>query len=71
MSFTLFLSRGCEDTVVPLGHDHGKFKSRHAHQPQIPWKAGLLEWHNRFSEGPQEVEDDERLGRPVIVRTEG
>ncbi|KAK9753126.1 Cyclic nucleotide-binding domain [Popillia japonica] len=30
----------------------------------------MFEWHKRFSEGREEVEDDERPGRPVTVRSE-
>lgn len=30
----------------------------------------VFEWHRRFSEGREEVEDDERPGRPVTSRTE-
>lgn len=33
-------------------------------------RARVFEWHKRFSEGREEVEDDERPGRPVSVKTE-
>lgn len=34
-------------------------------------RARVFEWHKRFTEGREEVEDDERPGRPVSSRTEG
>ena len=33
-------------------------------------RTRVFEWHRRFSEGREEVEDDERPGRPVTSRTE-
>lgn len=33
-------------------------------------RARVFEWHKRFYEGREEVEDDERPGRPVTVRSE-
>ena len=34
-------------------------------------RARVFLWHKRFSEGREEVEDDERPGRSVTSRTEG
>nr|CAH7728141.1 unnamed protein product [Callosobruchus chinensis] len=33
-------------------------------------RTRVFEWHKRFSEGREEVEDDERTGRPVTSRIE-
>ena len=33
-------------------------------------KTHLFEWHRRFKEGREEVEDDHRSGRPSISRTD-
>lgn len=33
-------------------------------------RARVFEWHKRFYEGREEVEDDERSGRPVTVRSD-
>jgi len=33
-------------------------------------KTRLFEWHRRFKEGKEEVEDDHRNGRPSTSRTE-
>ena len=33
-------------------------------------KTRLFEWHRRFREGREEVEDDHRSGRPSISRTD-
>jgi hypothetical protein len=31
-------------------------------------KSSVSEWHKRFKEGPENVEDDERSGRPKSHR---
>jgi hypothetical protein len=31
----------------------------------------VFEWHKRFTEKQEEVEDDERLGRPLASKTKG
>jgi transposase len=33
-------------------------------------RARVFEWHKRFSEGREDVEDDARPGRPVTMKTE-
>jgi hypothetical protein len=31
--------------------------------------SSVFEWHKRFKEGPKDVKDDERTGRPKTHRT--
>jgi transposase len=33
-------------------------------------RSRVFEWHKRFSEGREDVEDDERSGRPVTKKTD-
>jgi transposase len=33
-------------------------------------KSSVFEWHKRFTEGREDVKDDERIGRPKTRRTD-
>jgi len=33
-------------------------------------KSRVFDWHKRFSEGREDVEDNERSGRPVTIKTD-
>jgi hypothetical protein len=37
---------------------------------RVTSRTRVFEWHKRFVEGPEEVEDDERRGHPSTSKTE-
>jgi hypothetical protein len=43
---------------------------REVHGEDTPSRARVFEWHRRFLGGREDVEDDERCGRPVTMKTD-
>jgi hypothetical protein len=48
----------------------GTFKMMSAYGEECLSRAHVLEWHRRFKEGRESLQDDERKGRPSASRTE-
>ncbi|GFG30570.1 hypothetical protein Cfor_10488 [Coptotermes formosanus] len=61
IKFLVKLKKTATETVYLL---------REAYGEDALSKSRVFEWHKRFSEGRENVEDDERSGRPVTMKTD-
>jgi hypothetical protein len=60
IKFCAKLGKRASDTCVKLSEAYGRDAME---------KSSVFEWHKRFEEGRENVEDDERSGHPESQRT--
>ena len=61
IKFCMKIGKSASDKLALLTVAYGEYAMK---------KSSVFEWHRRFNEGREDVQDDPRIGQPKTQRTE-
>ena len=61
IKFCVKIGKRASETLALLTVAYGEYAMK---------KSSVFEWHRRFKEGPEDVQDDTRSGQPKMQRTD-
>ena len=61
IKFCVKIGKSASETLAPLTVAYGEYAMK---------KSSVFEWHRRFKEGREDVQDDPRSGQPKTQRTD-